>query len=135
MLALSQPSEPIRGVRWRFEYTDKPPKIGIWNYTGDAPELQAWRQSKSNLLFAVIEAKDQNQVIHRIFECPGADFCNFQTEMEARFSMNGGTGQHRMVGLTLVSRTERATIFLNGEIEIAKRASDDFDNHYKYGKV
>jgi len=135
MLALSQPSEPIRGVRWRFEYTDKPSKTGAWNYTGDDPELQAWRQPKQGLLFAVLEAKDQNQVIHRIFECPGADFCNFQTEMEARFAMNGTPGAHRLVGLTLVSRHERATMFLNGAIEIEKRASDDADNHYRYGKV
>lgn len=135
MLVLSKPSDGIRFLRWRFEYTDKPARVGVWNYTGDDKSLQAWSQPKENLLFAAIEAKDHNQVIHRVFECPGEDFCNFQWEMEARFSMGGSVSSHRLVGLTLVSRTERATIFNNGATVVEPRQADDFDNHYLYGKV
>mgnify|MGYP006266942167 CR=1 FL=1 len=135
MLLLSQEIQNIRGLRWKFEYTDKPARIGGWDYTGDDPLLQAWRQPKEGLLFAVLEAKDFNQVIHRVFECPGQDFCNFQWEMEASVSLNGKVGSHRQVGLTLVSRSERATIFKNGSCQVEKRQANDFDNHYLYGKV
>lgn len=135
MLVLSQPNEKLRGLRWRFEYTDKPAKVGVWNYIGEDESLQAWRQPKEGLLFAVIEAKDHNQIIHRVFECAGQDFCNFQWEMEARFSIKGAVGEHKLVGLTLVSRTERATIFKNAACVIERRQENDLDNHYLYGKV
>jgi hypothetical protein len=135
MLVLSQPTQAIRGLRWKFEYTDKPAKYGGWDYTGDDPSLQAWRQSKENLLFAVLEAKDHNQIIHRIFECSGADFCNFQWEMETSISFSGRVGTHRQVGMTLVSRTQRATFYKNGKSEISDRPISDLDNHYLYGKV
>ena len=135
MFVLSQPTEMIRGLRWKFEYTDKQTRIGGWDYTGDDPLLQAWRQPKEGILFAVLEAKDTNQVIHRVFECSGQDFCNFQWEMEASFSMKGKVGQHRQIGLTLVSRTHRATIYRNGACQINERQADDLDNHYLYGKV
>lgn len=135
MFALSKPNEGIRGFRWRFEYADKAPRIGIWNYVGDDSALQAWNQPKEGLLFAVIEAKDHNQVIHRVFECSGQDFCNFQWEIEASFSFKGKVGEHRIIGLTLVSRNERATIFKNGACVVEPRQADDLDNHYLYGKV
>lgn len=135
MLVLSKPSDGIRGLRWRLEYSDKPTKQGPWNYTGDDVSLQAWSQSKENLLFAAIEAKDHNQVVHRVFECSGQDFFNFQWEAEQRFSMNGKAIQHRLVGLTLVSRIERATIYINGSCEVHPRQADDLDTHYLYGKV
>lgn len=135
MLLLSEQISNIRGLRWKFEYADKPDKKGGWDYTGDDPLLQAWRQTKEGLLFAVIEAKDYNQVIHRVFECSGQDFCNFQWEMEASFAVSGKVGYHRQIGLTLVSRSERATIFRNGSCQVIPRQADDFDNHYLYGKV
>lgn len=135
MKTTSQPLENIRGLRWKLEYVDKPPRGGGWDYTGDDPLLQAWRQPREGLLFAVIEAKDHNQIIHRVFECNGQDFCNFQWEAEASVSLNGKVGQHRQVGLTLVSRSERATIFRNGFCQVIQRQADDLDNHFSYGKV
>lgn len=134
MIALSRPTS-IRSFRWRFEYADKPPRIGGWDYTGEDPLLQAWRQPREGLVFAAIEAKDHNQVIHRIFECSGEDFCNFQWEVAAPISLNGSVGQHRHIGLTLVSRNKRATIFKNGACQVVQRQADDFDNHYLYGRV
>ena len=135
MLAtLSQPNEGIRGLRWRFEYSDKLDKVGQWNFTGSDSKDQAWSQSRQNLLWAVIEAKDHNQIVHRVFECPGVDFCNFEWEAEQRFAMNGVSTQYRIVGLSLITRTERATVFISGHTKIEPRKIEDKDNLFSYGK-
>lgn len=133
MLKIAEHTESRLRLRWRFEYVDKPTKYGGWDYTGDDPLLSAWRQSKDGLLMAILEAKTPNSVILKMVECPGADFCNFQWEMEAR--MRGGQLAHRQVGLTLVSRTHRYTIFINGKVQVSERKKDDLDNHYAYGKA
>lgn len=135
MEPLSQLSEPVRFLRWRFEYVDKPPKIGAWDDSAPEESAKAYRQSREGLLFAVIEAKDFNGIIYRVFECSGPDFCNFQWEVAAQLNVGGQPGRHRLVGLTLVSRNERATAFHHGMTSVEQRSKDDFDNHYSYGKV
>jgi hypothetical protein len=133
MLPIAQHRYSRLRLRWRFEYADKPTKYGGWDYNGDDPLLSAWRQSRDGLLFAILEAKTMDGNILKMVECPGADFCNFQWEMEAR--LNAGSLSHRHVGLTLVTRSHRYTIFINGKTKVAERSSNDFDNHYSYGKV
>lgn len=134
MLPLTKTGQ-LRYMRWRFEYTDKPDKYGAWDDSAPEETAKAYHQSREGLIFAVIEAKDLHGVIHRIFECPGHDFCNFQWEVTATFGIRGGTGRHQLIGLSLVSRTHRATLYHNGNVEIVERDKDDLDNHYSYGKV
>lgn len=133
MLKVTESEHSKLRLRWRFEYVNKPAKYGGWDYQGNDEHLSAWRQSRDGLLAAILEAKTQDGIILRMVECPGSDFCNFQWEMEAGM----GTGQmiYRHVGLTLVSRTHRYTIYCNGQIEVTDRSQDDHDNHYAYGKV
>lgn len=120
-------------LRWKFEYVNKPVKYGGWDYNGDDPNLSAWRQNREGLLMAILEAKTPDGVVLSMVECPGADFCNFQWEMEARMSNNHMT--YRNVGLSLVSRTNKYTIYANGKIEVKARKDGDKDNFYAYGKV
>lgn len=133
MLKVAEHDQKQLRLRWRFEYVDKPAKYGGWDFTGDDPLLSAWRQSKDGLLMAILEAKTASSVILKMVECPGADFCNFQWEMEAR--MKGGKIAHRQIGLTLVSRTHRYTIYCNGKINVTERSKDDADKIYHYGKA
>lgn len=135
MLPLSILNERIRCLRWRFDYLNKPSKIGAWDDSAQEESAKAYRQSREGLLFASIEAKDFNGVIHKVFECSGADFCNFQWEVAAQLNARGQPGRHRIVGLTLVSRDSRATVFHQGTTSVEKREIDDLDNHYSYGKV
>jgi len=133
MLKVQESEHSKLRLRWRFEYVSKPAKYGGWDYTGDDEHLSAWRQSREGLLAAILEAKTPEGIILKMVDCPGSDFCNFQWEMEAR--MSGGHMAYRHVGLTLVSRTHRYTIYCNGQIEVKDRKQDDHDNHYEYGKV
>jgi hypothetical protein len=133
MLPVAQHKYSRLRLRWRFEYVDKPTKYGGWDYLGDDPLLAAWRQSRDGLLMAILEAKSMDGTILKVVECPGADFCNFQWEMEAR--LNAKSLAHRHVGLTLISRTHRYTVFINGKTTVVERKSDDLDNIYSYGKV
>lgn len=135
MLPLSQISEPVRCLRWRFDYSNKLSKVGAWDDSAPEESAKAYKQSRDGLLFAAIEAKDFNGIIHRVFECSAADFCNFQWEIAAQLNINGQPGRHRLIGLTLVSRTKRATLFHRGITSVEQRDSDDLDTHYHYGKV
>lgn len=135
MLPLSELKEPVRCLRWRFDYSDKPSKVGAWDDSAPEESAKAYRQSREGLLFASIESKDHHGVIQRVFECAGPDFCNFQWEVAAQLNTKGQPGRHRLIGLTLVSRTHRASVFHRGLTSVEQRDIDDFDNHYSYGKV
>ena len=135
MLPLAELKEQQRCLRWRFDYVDKPSRIGAWDDSAPEEAAKAYRQSREGLVFASIEAKDHHGVIRRVFECAGPDFCNFQWEVAAQLNTNGQPGRHRLIGLTLVSRTHRASVFHLGLTSVEQRDKDDFDNHYSYGKV
>lgn len=135
MLPLTEIKEQIRCLRWRFDYVDKPSRLGAWDDSAPEETAKAYRQPRQGLLFASIEAKDHHGVIKRIFECAGEDFCNFQWEVAAQLNTNGQPGRHRIIGLTLVSRNHRASVFHQGSTSVEQRDKDDLDNHYSYGKV
>lgn len=135
MLPLVEINEDLRCLRWRFEYVNKPARVGAWDDSAPEETAKAYRQSRDGLLFAVIEAKNHNGIVYRVFECAGEDFCNFQWEVAAQLNTNGQPGRHRLIGLTLVSRTHRASVFHRGLTSVEQRDKDDFDNHYSYGKV
>jgi hypothetical protein len=133
-------------LRWRFDYhDDKAPRCGMWNRAGDNPVDQAWSQSKDNLLLASIEAKDiQTKKITTIAECAGQDFCNFEwcavSFAGAGFNKdvmkvfnNGLSLQSMIVGLTIVSRNNRCTVYLDGSTQVKERDDKDF-NFASYGK-
>lgn len=135
MLPLMQPKEPFRALRWKFEYADKAARVGAWDDSAPEESAKAWKQPRQGLLFACIEAKDHYGVIHRVFECAGPEFCNLQWEIAAQLNTKGQPGRYRLIGLTLVSRYHRATLFHKGQTSVEKRDADDLDNHYSYGKV
>lgn len=90
--------------------------------------MSAWRQNTSGLLFAVIEAKDGNGVSRRVAECSGQDFCSFRWVVDRRV----GGGQ-TLVGLSLVTRTECATVFCSGATHVEARDARE-DALFLYGK-
>jgi hypothetical protein len=132
MLKITQQANKLR-LRWRFEYAQKPSKYGIWDYTGQDEENAAWRLSREGLLYAIIEGKSPEGIIIPVIECPSSEFCNFQWEMEA--TLGGKSISHKVIGLSLVSRSHKYTVFSNGQVDVKERNTSDSDNNYEYGKV
>lgn len=135
MLPLTELTESPRCIRWKFEYINAATRIGAWDDSAPEESAKAYRQPRDAMLYAIVEAKDHYGVIHRVFQCDGQDFCNFQWEVAAQLNIKGQPGRHRLIGLSLVSRTHRATLFHKGFTSVEQRAIDDLDHHHFYGKV
>lgn len=128
-------------LRWRFEYSDKPTKYGMWNSSGDVPEEQAWYQSKEHLTSAVIEGKDiASGRIVRVIEVTGSDFCCF--EWCAVSSMGGlsrpGMGQtlnSTIVGLKIVARDKNIFVYVDGQVKVENRNDQDSDKLFHFGRI
>ena len=107
-------------LRWRYDYHDhKPTKYGQWNRHSENPSDQAWCQSKENLMNASIEVKNYyTREIKRVAECRGQDFVNFQWIATASTPMQSKgkvVSMGSIVGLSLVSRKEIFSFYLNGQ--------------------
>jgi hypothetical protein len=72
-------SEIIRRLRWRFDFVNKPSKVGYWSRPGDQHGGHAWSVDKTGLLRAAIEAEDTRTWKELVAaECDGHDFINFE---------------------------------------------------------
>lgn len=120
--------------RWVFEYASGLVKRGGWNADVEDSYLQAWRQPKTGLIRASIEAMDANRAYHRAAECPGSDFCSFEWVHEGRIGQLGAVDS-RIVGMTLLTRTERVTIYSDGQAEVRARPANESDNIFHYGAM
>lgn len=120
--------------RWVLEYTSGVVKRGGWNADIKDAHLQACLQTMGNILRAFIEAMDKNRVYYRAVECPGADFCSFEWVHEGRI---GGFGavDSRVVGMTLLTRTERVTMLSCGMAEVNARPANELDNQFHFGAM
>jgi len=48
--------DPRYRLRWRFDYANRPTKVGKWSHPGTTRETQAKYQAKEGLVRAAIEA-------------------------------------------------------------------------------
>lgn len=120
-------------LRWRFDFHGKPTRIGQWSRPADRLEDMAAFQNSEGLARASIEAQDVvTQETVTVAECDGSDFCNFQWVS----AMWGLAGSHaKIVGLTLVTRDQRCTVYVNGETAVDDRTDEDKSFHYAtYGR-
>lgn len=129
--------EPKKSVywrlRWRFEYSDgKPTKYGIWNWASEHEADQAWQVNKENLLYAMIEGQNPyNKGEKKILAvCEGSNFVNFQWIATAPISLGtvkafgSQTTKGMIVGLMMVTREDKLSIFCSGQAEIKKHGQD-----------
>jgi hypothetical protein len=127
----------IRGgykFRWVLEYANGRVKRGGWNADTNDASLQAWAQSKSGLVRASIESCDPNRVTRRVVECPGADFCSFEWVYEGRIGKFGPVDA-RIIGMTILTRSERVTMLSCGKAEVNARPENESDNLFHYGAM
>lgn len=120
--------------RWVLEYATGIVRHGGWNADYDDPFLQAWRQPKDGLIRAAIESQDANQVIRLVAFCPGADFCSFEWVYEGRMG-DFGPIDGRVVGMTILTRSERLTMLSCGKAEVVARPANEADNLFLYGRI
>lgn len=120
-------------LRWRFEYLHGVIKYGQWDRHGDFEQDQAWRQSKTDLLYACIEGKEVHtkelKILHR---CLGRDFVNFNWIATASVPamMKGSvTPTPRIVGLMLVDRNDNHQVFKHGGKKSVKHNIDYGQQH------
>ena len=108
-------------LRWKFIYSDGSVKAGLWNNPGPKEDMptKAWCNNKSNLKFAMIEAKNNDtRKTETVVECSGQDFQNFQWLALASvnpFSVKSPTTPRtRIGGLKMITRDEEITVFDDG---------------------
>ena len=118
--------------RWAFEYSTGVRRYGGWNADYEDVHLKASTQNLNGLRRAFIEAMDNHRVVHVAVECPGTDFCMFQWVHEGMLSKFGAL-QSRIIGLTLVTRSEKVTMLGDGTAEVSARPLGEQDNQFRYG--
>lgn len=90
-------------------------------------------QNGEGLLRASIEAQSvlTNEVV-TVAECDGYDFRNFQW-ISAAFGFTGSNA--KVVGLSMWTRDERCSVFVDGSTSCEKLNEDDKKYHFAtYGK-
>lgn len=118
--------------RWVLEYTSGVVKRGGWNGDHDDKFLKASEQSTTGLLRAFIEAMDSNRAYYKAVECPGPDFCMFQWIHEGKISRFGAVNS-RIIGMALVTRSEKVTMLESGVAEVEARPQDEQHSSFHYG--
>jgi hypothetical protein len=94
----------------------------VWNLASDDAATSAWRVPKDGLVRAAIEGEDmRTQETVTLFECPGPDYVTCQGEMTARVPRGGFINRevkpiHHVAGITFLTRTERVSVWRNGEV-------------------
>jgi hypothetical protein len=111
--------EPKYRLRWRFDFLNKAPKIGIWNGNG-REEDGAWRISKDGLVLASIEGESlETCEIKTFLDIPGHLYVS--AEWEA-YSKSPWRPQQDIklitfiAGLTFITPVERLIVFVDGSI-------------------
>jgi hypothetical protein len=124
-------------LRARFDYANGKTWRGLWNRSGEQITDQAWAQNKEGILRAGIEIKDCcTKEVLRAAEIPGQDFRNFQWLALAPYQFTNGVPiQGENVGLQMLTRSEKVTVFIDGSIKVEPLTQEESEiNFATYGK-
>lgn len=105
-------------LRWRFDYSNRPPRYGVWNGASDLKSDMAAYQPKDGLVTATVEAK-KDGVVKPIVVCPGHEFVMFQWNAVAYGpAVFSGTVKPltRLLGIKLVTTKEEINICPTGKV-------------------
>lgn len=107
-------------LRWKFEFSNKPPKIGVWDLTSKNIVDAAWHVDKANLVRALIEGETlRTQQKSVLFECYGPDYVSCQGENFAAASLyfSGSSKLRQFIyGISFLTRTEKVTVVKDGTL-------------------
>lgn len=105
-------------LRTLLSYADGKTIAGIWD--GGAVDVKdmACSQSRVGLVSAKIQAKDlQTCQIEDVAECLAGDYVGFQWLSYTSFKGTLGLQNSIVAGLTLETKTERVTAFIDGSVK------------------
>lgn len=116
------PSKFFR-LRWRFEFHDRPAKVGVWDNATEKQTDAAWAVNKTGLAFAIIEAEDrQTFATRQLVVVDGHEYASMQWEAYSKSPSFGLAGAHgavtlrsNIVGLSILTRDEKITSWVNGK--------------------
>jgi len=125
-------------MRWRFDYLDKPSKVGMWSQSSKNPVDQAWNKNV-NPSRVKVEVKDiETRETKVVVDCPGADFLNFQWMAIARtpgFFKGSITPIHQLVGLQMWTREKKIAVLDTGKIMMTDMTPEDLNTNFAtFGK-
>lgn len=110
-------------LRWRYDYLDKPSRCGVWSRPADHVGDMAAFNNKGIVVAALIEAQDvHTDAVRVVAECQGADFVNFEW---IAATVGYDAAYSKIMGLTLVTRNERCSVYVDGSASVTKRSDDD----------
>jgi hypothetical protein len=110
-------------LRWVFDYAGRPPKVGIWDGASELASDGAWAQPKDGLRLARIEAqaldgKEKGEIQTAVC-IDGADYAGAEWHAHVRAAALGAPAMNlmpRVHGLSLLSREEKVTVFVDGAV-------------------
>jgi hypothetical protein len=134
---------PKYRIRWRYDWTNRAPKMGMWSLTTKNEIDQAWNKNKEGLLWASVEGKPlTGGEPVTLVQCMGQDFCFFQWIAMASMPALGVLTQKkpftpitRLVGIKVVTRYEVVSVYDTGHIFREPRTKEDMSYNYAaFGK-
>ena len=126
-----QPKDSLYLLRWRFDFADRPSRMGMWSQSGTRDEDKASFVNTTGLVRACIEGKDiATREVKALAECDGHDYVVFK--WNAAFISTGSfaAGQHVLTGLKLVTRDLELDVFPSGDVKISARLEDEKNFNY-----
>lgn len=127
-------------LRWRFDYQERPSKVGMWQYASDKPEEMACFQKTDGLVRAAIESENlRTWETETVCECAGWDFVEFRwvtaVSVQPLAMQQSFTTPGTLVGLELITREKRATALVDGRLLVKDRTPEEMKNMLDQFKV
>lgn len=128
-------SKTFYRLRWKFEFLNKPTKIGCWDLASDRPEDAAWRVDKTGLVRAVVEGEDMVTCEQKeLLEVFGDEYVSCTGEVFSRVPGGGFidrtvTPVAHLYGVSFLTRSEKITVLRDGTIE--RRDLTDEEKQFK----
>lgn len=133
----SRYAEHVFDLRWRMYWTNRESRKGAWCDPGRADDVgtKAWMQPKENLARAVIEGRNRkSQLIVPFADIDGQDFIEFRWISAANVPLGSFGGAKLKIfgaiqGMTLVSRNEKISVYINGNVVRAENNEGKVYSH------
>ena len=118
-------------LRWRFDFTTGKVIRGSWNQSD--PKEKAWAINKTHLLRAFIEGEMLGRwIVEPLLEIAGQDYASMRwvaTASMAGWSRGEVTVPGRIAGLTVITRDDAHTVFIDGSY--SNRKLSDYEKAFK----
>lgn len=111
-------------LRWRFDFANKPSKVGVWNGASDLLSDKAAFVDKTGLIRAAIEVEDRlGCIVKPLVEVDGHRYASAKwltaTNLPAFFRRSKVTSMKRqpaIIGLQFLTDSHKVSAFVDGSV-------------------